>query len=219
MQRTDTTAPGQMPAATRIAWWAFFAVPVALLVALLVARPAAALTLRAGPVTGPALSLPLDEEDEGESEEESAEELEDEASEEEEFEDEESDHPPAECLLQTVRAQAFAYPAQDKVRLLIRYTSTEPTEAAVTYRLAGGKGALRFTEAKEHLAKAGSIRLSASLSTSQTSKVSAADSFTVELHIPATPHSCRRFDTRHLTIEHGGGNRLTWLQSESVFGA
>ncbi|HEY5052970.1 MAG TPA: hypothetical protein VII45_06130 [Solirubrobacterales bacterium] len=219
MQRTGTTAPGQMPAATRIAWWAFFAVPVALLVVLLVARPAAALTLHTGPNVGPALSLPSDEEEDEGEEESEEEELEDEAAEEEELEDEEGNHPPAECLLQTARAQAFAYPAQDKVRLLIHYTSTEPTEAAVAYRLTGDKGALKFAAAKQRLGNSGAIRLSESLSTSQASKVSAANSFTVEVRIPATPHSCRRFDTRHLTIEHGGGNRLTWLQSESVFGA
>jgi hypothetical protein len=212
MQSTDTTVPGRMPTSTRIAWWAFFAIPVALLAMLLVARPAAALTIHAGPISGPTLSTPFDEEDEGEESEE--EELEAEDAEEEELEDEEAGLPPAECLLQTAHAQAFAYPTQNKVKLLIRYTSTESTDATVSYRLSGSKGGLKLPDAKQHLNEAGTIRLTESLSPSQASKAAAANSFTVEIRIPGTPHSCRRFDTLHLTIEHGGGNRLAWLQAK-----
>jgi hypothetical protein len=206
-----------MPTTTRITWWAFFAVvPLALLIVLLVARPAAAFTIPTGPYAGPSLSV-SDTEEEGEEENE-GEESEDEESEEEENEGEEGDSAPAECLLQTARAQAFAYPTQNRLRLSIHYTAIEPAETTIAYRLNGGKGSMKFTEPGQHLGRAGSIRLSESLSDSQVAKVSAADSFTVELQIAATPRSCRRFDTRHLNIEHGGGHRLTWMQSESNFG-
>jgi hypothetical protein len=206
-----------MPTTTRIAWWAFFAVPLGLLIVLLVARPVAALPLPTGPLADPAISLPPDEEeDEGDETEDEGEE---EELEEDEEEDGEDDFPPSDCLLRTARARVFAYPAQNRVRLLIHYTAAEPTDATVAYRLAGAKGPLRFADGGQHLGKAGSIRLSRNLSAGQTSKVSAATSFTVEIRIPDTPRSCRSFDTRHLTIEHGGGRRLTWLQSESALGA
>jgi hypothetical protein len=156
------------------------------------------------------------EEELDESEEDAEEEAERE--EEEEEEEEEETSPPPECLLQTARAQAFAYPSQGKLRLLIRYTATAPTEAAIDYHLKGGKGSLKFAEAKQHLGQTGSIHLSENLSKSETSKAVAAKSFTVELHIPMAPHYCQRFYTRHLTIEHASASRLTWLQSDSIFG-
>lgn len=200
--------------ATQLTWWAFFAIPLALLLVLLVARPAAALSLNLGPISSPAISSPEDEE-ETEEDESEAEEEELEAEEDEE----ENGQPPAECLLRTARAQAFVYPSQGKVRLLIHYTAMEPTDAGVAYRLSGSKGSLKFPSADAHLAHSGSIHLSESLGHGAIAKAAAAKSFTVELRIPATPHSCHRFDIRHLTVEHGGANRPTWLQAESIYGA
>jgi hypothetical protein len=212
MRRTETTVNGRISTPTRIAWWAFFAVPLALLFVLLVARPAMALTVEAGPFAVSSPSPSANEENEGEEESEATEE-------EEEEEEEEGGSPPTECLLQTARVQAFAYPAQNRLRLAIHYTATEPTKATVSYRFSGGKGPLRFAQSKQHLGQAGSIRLSDKLSASEASKVTAAGDFTVEIRIPGTPASCRSFDTRHLTIEHGGGDRLTWFQVESARGA
>jgi len=146
-------------------------------------------------------------EEEGESEEEEL-----------EAEEEEETYPPAECFLQTARAQAFAYPAQGKVRLSIHYTSTEPTEASVSYRLKGSKGSLRFPESRQHLAKSGQIRLSENLSKAAMSKALAAKGFKVELRIPEAPSYCRPFSVRHLTIEHTSASRTTWLQSDPIYG-
>jgi hypothetical protein len=202
-----------MPTAMRFAWCALPAAILALLVVLLVARPAAALSVSNGPLFGPSTSPPGEEEVEGESEDEELE------GEEGEGEGEESAGPPADCLLQTARAKVSVYAAQGRVRLQIRYTSTAPTDATVVYSLSGNKGSLKFAATKQHLAMAGSIRLSENLGKSAMAKAAAAKSFVVELRIPATPHSCRRFDTRHLTIEHSGGRRVTWLQSESASGA
>lgn len=202
----------------RIAWCAL----LSLLIVLFAARPAAAASVGAGPPTlgaGPLFGLPIplagdDEAEDEEFDEEELEESEEEVAEEdEEAEAEESALPPTDCLLQTTRAKVSVYAAKNKVRLQIRYTSTAPTDATVAYRLTGSRGPLKFPEAKQHLALAGSIRLSANLTDSAMSKAVAAKSFVVELRIPATPRACRRFDTRHLTIERGSSRRETWLQA------
>jgi hypothetical protein len=192
----------------------FLLVVLALSAMLGVAAPAGALKA-VSQQTGalPTAAFSGEEFDESEETEEEAE-----LEKEEEEEEEEETSPPPECLLQTARAQAFAYPSQSKVLLLIHYTSTAPTEAAIDYRLKGGKGTFKFAEAKQHLATAGLIRLTDNLGKITMSKALAAKSFTVELHIPAAPHYCQRFQTRHLTIEHASGSRVTWLQSDSIFG-
>jgi hypothetical protein len=221
MRRTDTAPAGYAVTIARIAWWACVAALLALLLLFLLARPAAASTLGRGQAAGPLILVPSENEGEDESEDEELEAEEEEEGEEEEEEEarEEEGLPPVECVLETARAQAFAYPTQNKLRLLIHYTATEPTEAMVEYRLKGGKGSLRLGEAKQHLDRAGLIRVTDNLGAGAMSKASAAKSVTVELHIPDTPSSCRHFDIRHLKIEHETDSRVTWLQSESVFGA
>lgn len=218
MRSTETSLPAPAKA-TRIAWWACIAAPLVLLLILLAARPAAAAALPPEQITGPIMILlPSDSEEESEEEIEEFEAEEAEEEEEEAEEEAEEGIPPATCLLQTARAQAFAYPSRNKVRLLIHYTATDPTDATVVYRLKGDKGSVSFDQAKQHLERSGVIRLSENLSEGAMSKASAAKSFTVELHIADTPSYCRRFETRHLTLEHESESRVTWLQSESVFG-
>ena len=217
MPESDTAPAEHLLAVGRIVLWACIAIATAVLALFASSSPAHALTVALGPNGSPPTAVVAVGEEAEEESAESEEEVDPDQIEEEE-EEEEEDSPPAECLLQTARARVTAYPAQSKVLLLVRYSSSEPADAAIDYRLKGSKGSLTFAESKQRLADRGVIRLSENLSKGETTKVLAAKNFTVELHIPAAPDDCRRFQTRHLTIEHESSSRLTWLQSDSIFG-
>jgi hypothetical protein len=212
------------------AWLAALAISAVLLTMVGLASPS---TVLADPGAGPAIEPPsqtpvsfaeLEEELEEAGDEESEDEEEgedffeaDEVEEEGEAEDE-SPFPPDECVLRTARSQVFAYPAQDRVRLLISYTALAPAEVAVDYRLAGRKGSLGLGWKRRHLATQGRLQLTAHLSEAKMDVVEAARSFTVDTDIVAAPAYCRRFYTRHLGLRHGGRSRLVWSQSDSIFG-
>jgi hypothetical protein len=152
---------------------------------------------------------------------ESGEELEDEEGNVEECEAEEEGPavPPAECLLRTARARVFTYTAQERVRLVIRYTSYTPAEVHVDYRLSGTRGSLELGEARGHFARRGLFHLTERLSKVEMAKVRAARRFTVDLDIPAAPSFCRRYETRHLTVRRSVHGQAVWFQSDSIFGA
>jgi hypothetical protein len=127
--------------------------------------------------------------------------------------------PPEECLLRSARARVFAYATQDRIRLVIRYTSFSPAEVTVDYRLSGARGALRLRPAKRRFAERGFFRLDERLSEAEMVKVHAARRFTVVMHVAATPRYCRQYDTRHLTIRRSVHSQVVWFQSDSIFGA
>jgi hypothetical protein len=135
-----------------------------------------------------------------------------------EAEADESRLPPEECLLRTARARLFTYSAQNRVRLVIRYTAFSPADVVVDYRLLGGKGALRLGAAHERFAKKGLLRFNERLSDAETEKVRAARRFTVSMAMPDAPGYCRRYDTRHLTIKRSVHSQIVWFQSDSIFG-
>lgn len=211
--------------ATRIRL-AAFAIPVALLALIALAGPSAVLADPAPPADGPSGETPvfsaeLEEELEEASGEEGEDEeglLEDEGAEEAAEGEDEDPFPPEECVLRTARSQIFAYPAQDRVRLVISYTSLAPAEVAVDYKLAGGKGSLGLGRTRRHLAMQGQLQLTAHLSKAKMNLVQRAKAFTVDTDIVATPAYCQRFYTRRLGIKHGGRSQLVWSQSDSIFG-
>jgi hypothetical protein len=129
-----------------------------------------------------------------------------------------SPYPPEECLLRTARTRVFTYAAQDKIRLVVRYTSFAPADVIVAYRLSGGKGSLSLGEVKDRFSKKGLFRATEKLSKAQMAKVRAAKRFTVDLNIPAAPNFCRRYETRHLTIKRIVHSQVVWFQSDSIFG-
>jgi hypothetical protein len=199
--------------------------PVTLLALFAMARPPAALAhLSADPAAGApsqtsVFSADLEEELE-ETGDEEGEEEEDllEADEGDEEAEDASPFPPEECVLRTMRSQVFAYPAQDRVRLVISYTALEPAEAVIDYRLTGRKSALGLGQKRRRLATQGRLQLTAHLSKARMSLVQAAKAFTVDADIVAAPAYCQRFSTRHLDIRHSGRGRLAWSQSDSIFG-
>lgn len=125
--------------------------------------------------------------------------------------DPESGLPPRECRLRTARASVSA--AGERARLTLRYTTFEPTEARLSYRLTGAKGSLKLGEARRHLARRGVIRLAERLGRSAATRVQAARRFTVEVEVPGAPPKCRPYGVLKLSVKRASRSRLTWLQA------
>lgn len=207
--------------AARIAWWASFLVTVALIAILGLARSAQALTLPAGAAVGPltaAAAAPPIAEDEEEAEASEDEEFESEECEAEdraveaECEEEGEAEAPQECLLSSADATVSAN--SDKVRLLLRYTTTSPTALAVDYGLHGAKGSLFLGGEKKRVATKGVLHLTKRLSDAQMTKVLAAKNFTVRFRVAAAPAYCRAFFDRQLDVRRATPSGLSWSQSE-----
>lgn len=215
---TTTHPEANLEKVARAAWVVTFLVPLALIALLCLAKSAEAISVEGPLAPAPGLDEELEEgygEEDCEMDEEGFVEcdgLED--------EEEESDgpYPPDECLLQTAQARAFTYSAGDKLRLVIRYTATEPTGVSIDYRLKGGRGALNLGKVKRHFGKQGLLQISENLTDAGMSVAQAARSFLVKLSIPGAPGYCNRFYTRHLTVQKAVHNQVVWLQSDSVFG-
>lgn len=135
-----------------------------------------------------------------------------------EAEADESRLPPEECPLRTASARLFTYGAQDRVRLVIRYTAFSPADVVVDYRLQGAKGPLRLGASHQHFATKGLLRLNERLGDAEMDKVRAARRFTVSMTTPDAPRYCRRYGTRQLTIKRTVHNQIAWIQSDSIFG-
>jgi hypothetical protein len=188
-------------------WVVSFVIPiVVLLVLLLAAKPSSA-----DPAASPP-PLALSAEEEAESSEE-------EGSEEEEEEGEESEPgPPGECVLQTAKARAFAYPRQNKMRLVIHYTALASTDVVIEYRTESRKGSLVLGQTLRESSMQGVFRLTESITAGKMKKLQAARRLTVTMHIPVAPDYCEQFHSRHLTIRRAARNQVVWLQSDSIFG-
>jgi len=155
-----------------------------------------------------------DEEDEAEAAEEDGFDDEECEDEEEECEEEEAvASAPQECLLSTADATVSA--SHDKVRLLVRYTTSSPTAVAVDYGLHGSKGSLYLGSDRKRFTSRGVLHLTTKrLTDSQMVKVMAAKNFAVRLRVPAAPDYCDSFFDLQLDVRRPTPNGLTWLQSE-----
>ena len=135
-----------------------------------------------------------------------------------EAEDEEgSVEAPEECLLSSVEATVFAPRAQDKLRLVVRYTAVEPSLVAVNYGLHGSKGSLYLGQRKQQFGRSGVFRQTETLSEAEMAKATGAKDFTVQLYAVAAPRFCRKYFERHLTARHAAPSGLTWADPESTF--
>ena len=218
MHTSHSSPPAQTARSLRLAWLLSFAITLAVIVALLLAKAAQAAEIGTdgGLVTPLASVAMVDDESEEESEGEFEEE---EEGEEEEFEDEELIEPPAECGLRTARAAVVADASQSKVRTQISYTSFAPVRVAIDFRLHGGKGSLTIGRERKRLSYAGVVHANERLGKAQLAKVLAARDFTVTVRVLDAPGYCKRYFDRHLKSRRSSGDRITWLQSDSVFGA
>lgn len=204
------------PRLLRLAWLTSFAITLVAIAVLLFAKSARAVSLEPAhlPATSPAQFVPLEEEAEGEYEED--------WEESEEFEEEEEGgrgaEPPEECGLRTARASAIADESQARVRTEISYTSFEPVRAEISFELSGPKGSVTIGRARKRLSYTGAIRDSEALSKGELARALAAQRITVTVRVLEAPASCRRYSDRHLKSRKAGGDRIAWLQFDSVFG-
>jgi hypothetical protein len=221
---TDTTAHDRTARIARVAWFATFVAPLILAALLLGVKSAQA----ASPL--PSLTLlAFEEEDEAEFAEAECEIAKEEVEEGElsKAEGDEicreddgegrktasgSDAAPEECLLRSVQARLVADDSPGGVRLTVGYTTYEPTTATVDLSARGGKGLLHLGTAKRHFGRSGVIRLTESLAEPKMAKVDAAARFTVQIHIPGSPGSCRRFETEQLTVKKASKDLAVWSQ-------
>jgi hypothetical protein len=219
--RHATTAENAARAA-RLAWTVSFLATLTLVAVLAMAKSAQALPMPgvAGVATAAAAPPPdeeLENEDEAEAEASEGEELEAEECEEgEEEECEEGAGPeaPRECLLSSAEATVVASPHQDRVRLLVRYTTSFPTTVAVAYGLHGAKGSLSLGSDKKHFAKEGVLHLTKRLTDTEMAKVLAAKGFTVRLHALAAPSRCNPLFDRQLDVRQATPSGLAWSESK-----
>jgi hypothetical protein len=219
--RHPTVAPAEAGRVARFAWLISFLATLALVAILALAKSAQALTLAGagGPATAAASAPPFDLESEEEGEEEEFEEEECEEDE-EECEGEAGGagvEAPEECLLNSAQATVFASSAQDKLRLVVHYTTSTPALVAVDYGLHGSKGSLYLGQSRKQFAKSGVFRQTAILSEEQMAKATGAKDFTVQLYAVHAPHYCRHYFERHLTARHAAPSGLTWADPETTF--
>jgi hypothetical protein len=222
MRSRHAAAAGDGARIARLAWLVSFLATLALVAILSMARSAQALTVAAPGSKGAALlaASPVDFESdaEDESEEEPEEDEECEADEEETCEEGPDDpEAPSECLLRSAEATIFASPAQDRLRLVVRYAAVAPAMVAVDYGLHGSKGSLYLGQSRKRFAKAGVVRETETLSESQMAKVVAAKDFTVQLFPLDAPNFCRHYFDRHLTVRHAAPSGLIWAAPEADF--
>jgi len=220
----DTTAHDQTARIARVAWFATFVAPL-ILAALLFGVKSA----QASSPLPPFIPLAFEEENEAEFAEEECAIAEEEVEEGElskaesdeicrEAEDESrktasgSNTAPEECLLRSAHARLVADDSPGGVRLTVGYTTYEPTPATVDFSARGGKGLLHLGTAKRHLGRSGVIRLAEALADPEMAKVDTAGRFTVRIHIPGSPGSCRRFETEQLTVKKTSKDLAVWSQ-------
>jgi len=192
----------------RLAWWLAFIFTIALVAGISSARATELATTPGAAAISPPFDEGECEADEPDCAEEEGYEEECELSEEDEEEcieagDGEGEAPP-ECLLTTARPRVSISSAQQRLRLDLRYTLTDPADVAIGLRSSGGKGSVTVPATKHHLSHSGSFHETFELSEVETERALAAKQITVRLHVLDVPWSCHRYDFHHLSVRHGG---------------
>jgi hypothetical protein len=221
--RSRHAAAGDGARIVRLAWLLSFLATLALVAILAMAKSAQALTVAPHGSAGATLvaaspfDLEPEAEEEGEDEDEELEGAEECEADEEACEAGEEPEAPSECLLRSAAATILASPAQDRLRLVVRYAAVAPTTVAIDYGLHGSKGALYLGQSRKRFAKAGVFRATETLSEAQMAKVVAAKDFTVQLSPLGAPGFCRHHFDRHLTVRHAAPSGLTWTAPAARF--
>jgi len=148
--------------------------------------------------------------EEGESEEEE-EEIEVEL-EFEEGEVEEEGALPTECRLRTATPRVVARFGRGDMRLTLDYTSESVLRVGVSYWLKGARGTLRLGSTTRRIGRQGTIALSRHLDERAAVKLRAARTIVVQLTVPHTPSSCRRYLTMRLSPMRPLSSGATWYE-------
>jgi hypothetical protein len=175
---------------------------LAALVAALAAGPAQAVGPSVGPTSSARAIAAAAEAGESEEEEEEEEEVEIELEFEEGEEAGEEGALPAECRLHTATPQVVARFGRGDMRLTLRYTSDSALRIGVSYWLKGAKGTLRLGSTTRRIGRRGVIALSRHLDERSLAKLRVARTIVVQLAVPDTPRSCRRYLTMRLSPMH-----------------
>jgi hypothetical protein len=220
MRWRHDTAAEEGAGMARFAWLVSFFATLSLVAILALAKSAQALPLDPGDLPVVAAATPPAEIDSaGEEEEFELEEC--------EFDDEECETEvedegggsiaPDECLLTSAEATVFAAGAQDKLRLVIRYTAVAPTLVTVSWGLHGSKGSLYLGQTKQQFGRSGVFRQTETLNEPQMAKAAGAKDFTIQAYAAQAPRYCRHYLDRHLTVRRAAPSGLTWADPESAF--
>lgn len=170
-----------------------------LMTTLVASSPQAAAGHSNGRATGARAIAAEVEEGESEEEEEEQEEETEVELEFEEGEEEGSALLPSECRLRTAAPRAVARFGRGDMRLTLHYTSESALRIGVSYWLKGAKGTLRLGSTARRVGRQGTIAISRHLDERTALKLRAARTIVVQLTVPHTPRSCRRFLTMRLS--------------------
>lgn len=225
MRRKPSPTADREADLARFAWWISFFVTLTLVVALGFAHSAPARTVPTAVALPAIAAVPAADEEGFEGEAESSEDEDFESYEcDEEIEECDEVDPdedpgerpeaPAECVLSSARATAFAAANRDRVRLQISYMATAPTTVTVDYGLHGSKGALFLGSERKRVGRKGVLRLTRNLTEPQMTKALAARDFTVRLRVPEAPRYCASLFERQLDLRQAIPSGLAWEQSE-----
>jgi hypothetical protein len=205
------TNPGRETNLTRLAWLVSIATPV-LLIALLGAAKAAAVPAAGVPTPDPVAEAATEEEcvewEEGE--------IECEAEEAEEAET--GPLPPEECLLRTAQARVVSGPTRNRLRLVVRYTTSTPTRAYLDFALRNGGGSLDLGVVRRHLGRSGVLRLHETLGTGEMERARDASDYLLTLDIPSAPSYCQQYFSRRLDLKRTAHGQTAWSQSSQASG-
>jgi hypothetical protein len=117
---------------------------------------------------------------------------------------------PAECFVRTTAATIATDPANDTVRLSLRYTTWTPATVSVSYRLLGTKGGLALGHATEHFGKKGVVKLTANLTDVEMARATAAHEFDVAVHAVNSPGYCGKIFAQRLSAHQTVGTGRLW---------
>lgn len=192
---------------TRLAWLVSIATPI-LLIALLGAAKAAAAPMAEAPSAEAVAETASEEEciewEEGEIECEAG-------------EAGGGPLPPEECLLRTAQARVVSAPTRDRLRLVVRYTTSAPTRAYLDFALrGGGGGSLDLGVVRRHLGRSGVLRLHQTLGGGEMERARDASDFVLTLDIPSAPNYCQPYFTRRLDQKRTAHGQTAWSQSTSA---
>jgi hypothetical protein len=225
MRWRHDTAAEEGAGMARFAWLVSFFATLSLVAILALAKSAQALpvldaiNLPTPAAASPPAAVDAEEEDDGDEEDDffEVEECGEDDADCEAEDEEGGPEAPEDCLLSSAEATVFAAGAQEKLRLVIHYTTVEPTVVAVSWGLHGSKGSLYLGQSKERFGRSGAFRQTETLTEPQMAKAAGARDFTIQLYAAEAPRFCRKYFEQHLTARHAAPSGLTWADPEANF--
>jgi hypothetical protein len=122
--------------------------------------------------------------------------------------------PPEDCLVRTADTRLLVRGRQDRLLLVVRYTTFAPTDVEIGARLNGGRGSTQaLGSARAHFARSGVYRHTRTLGRAEMDRVRAARRLTVTVGAPAAPGHCARYAIHRLTARHSAHGQVAFIQA------